>query len=110
MPGASRKIHLDSLCERDLLTRLDRRGGRRGVVSFARANGQALAIGLHLNLAVLPGGLRIVRGISDEILAAQFVADIHEGLREIIDLVGIKNSTAALIGELLKNFIAALDV
>src|ERR1700722_12403796 len=43
-------------------------------------------------------------------MAAQFLADVDEGLREIVDFIRIENPASALIRELLEHLVAAFDV
>lgn len=83
---------------------------RRGVIAFFRAYGEALAIGVDLDFSVAAIREGVGRRISDEILAAQFCANVDERLGEIVYAVGEEGAAAALVGELLKDLISRIEM
>src|SRR5579863_8016605 len=86
------------------------RGLSRRVIAFFRAYGEALAIGVDLDFSVAAIRERVGRRIGDEILAAQFGADVDERLGEIVHAVGEEGTAAALVGELLKDLISRIEM
>ena len=85
-------------------------GLRSRVVAFAGAHGEAFAIGLDINLAIAAVGKRVAGGVGDEVLAAQFGADVNEGLLEIVHAVGEESPAAAFVRKLLKNLVAGIEM
>src|SRR5208337_4520557 len=79
------------------------------VVSAAGANLQIFFHGGGFDSAVAPVGVEVGRLVGDVILAAQFLFNGGERVRDVFHLVGEEGAAASGGSEVLENFVAAQD-
>src|SRR5579859_3859606 len=78
-----------------------------GEVAAAGADLVALVIGdFDADFVVLAVEDVVGGDVGDGVLVAEFVADVLEGLVEVVDVIGIEGAAAGFFGEVLENFVA----
>jgi hypothetical protein len=80
-----------------------------GEIAFAGADLQVLLQGGNLDRAVAAVGVEVGGSVGDNVLAAQFVLDGGEGVRDVLHPERKEGSAAGGFGELLEHFVAAED-
>src|SRR5713226_10354503 len=80
-------------------------GGARGKIALSGAHDESFAIHTDLDAAEFSVCALIRRHIGERILAAQFVADIEERLRQIVHTVGEEGAPAGLLSKLREHLV-----
>src|SRR6266852_7446232 len=75
-------------------------GGARGKIALSGAHDESFAVHTDLDAAEFPVCALIRRHVGERILAAQFVADVEERLRQVVHAVGEEGAPTGLLSKL----------